>query len=266
MNIIPHQASGIVVPQQEENGYFNATALSKVHHQATGQRRDVADWLRNKGTSDMLSHLSGCTGIPVDQLVMLVTDGPNENRGTYIHPKIATRFAIWLNDDLGYKVECWVEDWVKSGKKPDIASGVTDSIQVMDAISGWLTEAGVDTAIASMWKLQQLGRRHPELKPETESAKQLIGGSNATESQYLTPTELGDRVGMTAREVNAALASAGLQKQIEHAKGRKKWDLTDEGKQYGIVFLASGQNSRWSGGQIKWLPNVVDVLRIQQPA
>lgn len=144
--------------------------------------------------------------------------------------------------------------------------GVTDSIQIVDAISTWLIQAKVDESIASMWKLDQLGRRHPELKPETESAKQLIGGANATDAQYLTPTELGDRLGMKSRAVNAALAEAGLQKQTEDARGKKKWDLTDEGKKYGIVFLVSGQSSRWSGGQIKWLPSVAELLKVQQTA
>lgn len=161
-----------------------------------------------------------------------------------------------------YFLDC---ERIAHGRAQTIAvSGVTDSIQIVDAISNWLLQAKVDEAIASMWKLDQLGRRHPELKPETESAKQLIGGTNATDSQYLTPTELGDRVGMSARDMNKALVAARLQVQGEDAKGKKKWDLTDEGKKYGIVFLASGQNNRWSGGQVKWLPTVLDVLGLNQ--
>ena len=147
-----------------------------------------------------------------------------------------------------------------------VEAAIAQTKQVVNVISEWLIEAGVNSAIASMWKLDQLGRRHPELKPETESAKQLIGGANATESQYLTPTELGDRIGIKSRAVNTALVEAGLQVQLEDGKGKKKWNLTDEGKKYGIVFLASGQNNRWSGGQIKWLPTVLDVLNVQQSA
>jgi phage anti-repressor protein len=163
-----------------------------------------------------------------------------------------------------YFIEC---ERIAHSKVQAIAViGVTDSIQIVDAISTWLIQAKVDESIASMWKLDQLGRRHPELKPETESAKQLIGGANATDAQYLTPTGLGDRLGMKSRAVNAALAEAGLQKQTEDAKGKKKWDLTDEGKKYGIVFLVSGQSSRWSGGQIKWLPSVIELLKVQQTA
>lgn len=174
---------------------------------------------------------------------------------------------IWLNDDLGYQVESWVEDWVTKGKTPTLDSGkVAESAQAVEIIGNWLLQAKVNEAIASMWKLDQLGRRHPELKPETESAKQLIGGTSATDSQYLTPTELGDRIGMKSRAVNVALAEAGLQHQLENAKGKKKWDLTEDGKKYGIVFLASGNNNRWSGGQIKWLPTVLDVLSVQKSA
>jgi hypothetical protein len=51
-------------------------------------------------------------------LVVLVTSGPNKYRGTYIHPRLSTRYAIWLSDDFGDLVEEWVQSWMTTGHNP----------------------------------------------------------------------------------------------------------------------------------------------------
>jgi hypothetical protein len=104
---------GIDVPQRKEDGYINATALTKAHYEATGQRREVSEWLSNKRTQESLEHLSAKTGIPVSKLTSVRKGKPANLQGTYIHPKLAVRFAIWLSDDFGYAVEEWVEEWAK---------------------------------------------------------------------------------------------------------------------------------------------------------
>jgi KilA-N domain len=45
--------------------------------------------------------------------------GNPEEQGTWIHPKLATRFAIWLSDEFGYAVECWVEEWMTTAIAPE---------------------------------------------------------------------------------------------------------------------------------------------------
>ena len=110
--------SGISVEQRYQDGYINATKLSNAHRQATGQRREPSEWLNNQRTKQTLEHLSRSTGIPVDLLIVTVTTGKNENRGTYIHPRLAVRFGIWLSDDFGFLVEQWVEEWTLTGRNP----------------------------------------------------------------------------------------------------------------------------------------------------
>jgi hypothetical protein len=110
MNIISHSMHGITVAQRSEDGYVNATALSKACEKATGERREPSEWLSNSRTKESLKHLSEKTGIPVNRLV---EKRRGVGGGTYIHPKLAIRFAIWLSDDFGYAVEEWVEEWAK---------------------------------------------------------------------------------------------------------------------------------------------------------
>lgn len=110
--------SGVLVEQRYKDGYINATKLSNAHKQATSQRREPSEWLDNQRTKQTLEHLSRSTGIPVDLLVITVVTGKNANRGTYIHPRLAVRFGIWLSDDFGFLVEQWVEEWTLTGRNP----------------------------------------------------------------------------------------------------------------------------------------------------
>lgn len=108
----------LAVEQRYRDGYVNATKLSSAHLIKTGKRREVSEWTSNQRTQQMVEHLSESTGIPVDLLIITVIDGANENRGTYIHPRLAVRFGIWLSDDFGLVVEDWVQSWLADGRNP----------------------------------------------------------------------------------------------------------------------------------------------------
>lgn len=120
-SIISHDVNGLTIGQQEEDGYINATRLAQAHRQATGQRKDVANWLSSKRVQETISHLSAVTGIPVTGLYQVVQGGTPEKQGTWIHPKLATRFAMWLSDDFGLMVEEWVQNWSTKPTKNPVA-------------------------------------------------------------------------------------------------------------------------------------------------
>jgi hypothetical protein len=117
-DFILHNINGLSIGLRQLDGYVNATRLTQAYKEQTGKRRDVANWLENKRTQEMLKHLSSVTVIPVTELYQVVQGGVPENQGTWIHPKLATRFAIWLSDDFGLMVENWVEEWMTQKVKP----------------------------------------------------------------------------------------------------------------------------------------------------
>ena len=120
-SIIGHDVNGLIVGQQEGNGYINATRLTQAHKQSTGQRKDVANWLSSKRVQETINHLSAVTGIPVTGLYQAIQGGTPEKQGTWIHPKLATRFAMWLSDDFGLMVEEWVQGWSAQPSKTPLA-------------------------------------------------------------------------------------------------------------------------------------------------
>jgi hypothetical protein len=72
----------------------------------------------------------------------------------------------------------------------------------------------------------------------------------------LTPTEIGQKLGgVKPTLVNKMLESRGLQK-----KSGKKWEPTEDGKAYAGAVAYQAEHSEHKGVQLKWAPEVVDVL------
>ncbi len=113
--VINHDLDGVQVSQRKADSYINATAMSKAYLARTGQRRDVNHWLTTEAAQRAIEHLSLKTGIPVFKLVEA---RKGRYGGTLIHPKLAIRFGIWLDDDFGYLVEEWVAEWMTNGRNP----------------------------------------------------------------------------------------------------------------------------------------------------
>lgn len=77
------------------------------------------------------------------------------------------------------------------------------------------------------------------------------------DTQWFTPTELGPDAQVSARKLNEALASAGLQER----RG-KVWELTPAGHAYARLFdTGKKHNSGVMVQQIKWTPAVLSQLR-----
>ncbi|MCP3104493.1 hypothetical protein LZ198_37085 [Myxococcus sp. K15C18031901] len=70
----------------------------------------------------------------------------------------------------------------------------------------------------------------------------------------LNATQLGQKVGLTARKMNLRLEACGLQRRNE----REEWELTDTGREYAeaVPFSRHGH----SAYQLLWRPEVLGVL------
>lgn len=107
--LVPHSYRGSLIQQRAADGYINATAMCK----AAG--REWNHYHSNATTKAFLAALQGSPGIPGDPVVQQIMTGPNEHRGTWVHPQIAINLAQWLSADFAVQVSQWVFDWM-SGK------------------------------------------------------------------------------------------------------------------------------------------------------
>ena len=108
--------NGEVVYQNEMTGYVNATQISKIHFNLTGERRDPNDVLKTNTAQRAISKLSSVTGIPEFEIVIANSSG--KYKGTWIHPRLAVRYAMWVNEDFSLQVEDWVHEWISSVNNP----------------------------------------------------------------------------------------------------------------------------------------------------
>jgi hypothetical protein len=79
------------------------------------------------------------------------------------------------------------------------------------------------------------------------------------ETGYLTASDIGKRLGMSAAKVNQKLAEMGFIVRQEDHKKRKMWRITPDGKAYGEEFpyVRNGH----SGYQIRWSEAVLAKLQ-----
>jgi len=89
---------------QRDDGYLNATAMCK----ANG--KEWSNYRQNDTTSEFLEALESSLGIPRGLLVVSVTKGPNEGRGTWVHPQAAYHLAQWCSPAFAVQVTEWIHD------------------------------------------------------------------------------------------------------------------------------------------------------------
>jgi hypothetical protein len=109
--LVRYEIEAEVVHQRVRDGYVNATAMCK----AGGKLFN--DYSRLRTTPAFLDALARSTGIPVDLLVSTIMTGPNDLRGTWVHPQVAINLAQWISPEFAVKITQWVFDWM-SGKIP----------------------------------------------------------------------------------------------------------------------------------------------------
>lgn len=110
--LIPHKVENSLINQRAMDGYVNGTAMCN----AVGKK--LNDYSRLSTTKAFLKELSMSTGIPADQLTFATMDGPNERRGTWVHPDVAINLGQWCSPKFTVAVSQWVKEWVSNKAKP----------------------------------------------------------------------------------------------------------------------------------------------------
>jgi len=195
------------------------------------------------------------------------------------HPGIdSAKFLAQYKDSTGRSLKCY--DLPKREAELMVMS---ESLEVQTRVYDRLTllEQHVDAPIASLpaeaFKLvpmvvraaRALGLDKNAAAISANQAVTKLTGTNVLQllghahleaerqdTQWFTPTELGKRIGTSARCVNLLLAGAGMQ-----LKRGEVWELTDDGRKFARLYDTGKQHG--SGvpiTQIKWAPNVLPLL------
>lgn len=109
--LLEREVNNQLMYQRSEDGYVNATAMCK----AAGSF--FADYQRLSTTQLYLAELSRSMGIPIDLIIQKITTGPNEYRGTWVHPQVAINLAQWCSPVFAVQVSQFVTEWMQ-GNNP----------------------------------------------------------------------------------------------------------------------------------------------------
>lgn len=103
--------NGTTIRQRVSDGYVNATAMCK----ANG--REWFTYARAERSREYIVALAASLGSPQNcgDLIRTITSGPNEQRGTWVHPRLAIDLARWISPAFAVWMDGWFLDWINNG-------------------------------------------------------------------------------------------------------------------------------------------------------
>lgn len=150
----------------------------------------------------------------------------------------------------------------ESGIKASDAIAVT--MESINTLSVWLVDVGLDESAIAMWKFNALAKKFPDLADIIEDAKKLIATTKPIPEVGMTVTEVANQLSeelgrkIKPADVNQALVELGW--QVRPDNGKRIWQLTDAGNEYGFSRLATSKTNDWSGPQVTWQSSVIPIL------
>ncbi len=241
---ISHDFNGTEIKQRQSDGYLDATAMCK----ATCKL--FADYRRLKATQDFLVELEGSMGIPIDHIIQMVNDGPNDERGTWIEPHAAINLAQWSSPKFAVLVTNWVFELMTTGRvelQPEQATPQTlTATPDQNLVNGlFLINATADALRMSTDSRLKLLHN---LTEEHGLSKNLLPAYSEGQTTKALATLLKEHnAGFGAAKANKILIELGVLEERQRpstSKGVKRFkSLTEEGLFYG-KNLVSPNNPR----------------------
>ncbi len=97
------------VEQRTKDGMFNATALLKQWNEASGDKKEVSKFFENDNTKEFINALMEEEKLNTQDSAYLKSRG-KYNGGTWMHPILFIKFAMWLNPRFEVQVIKFVYD------------------------------------------------------------------------------------------------------------------------------------------------------------
>lgn len=99
------------VVQRTKDGMFNATSLLRQWNNSTGMKKEVKHFFENNQTSEFIEVLIQEENLHRRNSAYVKSRASRgENAGTWMHPYLFIKFAMWLNPTFEYHVIKFVYD------------------------------------------------------------------------------------------------------------------------------------------------------------
>lgn len=142
-----------------------------------------------------------------------------------------------------------------------LGSSVETTVAMLSPLRSLLTT--LPAALIDGFLLNEVQKLHPEIKTVANAAHSLLAANTAIPEILLTPTAIGEQLGVSARVVNKVLVDNGYQtKNPSKSKTQPAYLPTEKGKPYSSNTIATGRaTDNTSYQHIKWSQSIVEVAR-----
>lgn len=235
---------------QDQDGRFS---LNDFHRAAGGEdRHRPSRWVENQQAQDLVDEI-GKAGITALKAVR-----GGRAPGTYACKELVYAYAMWISPSFSLHVirtfdtAAANDHQIPQEKRLPVAADNFDAARRIAESLG--LEGNQAILCANSMVKSAIGLDLMEMA----GVKRLV--NEAQELNY-TPTELGSKFGMSAPNMNKLLAQCGLQHQVIYKPGKKRWEVTPEGRAFAVI-TDTGKNH--SDGkpvqQILWKESVARPL------
>lgn len=107
-NIMLRPMGQFNVEQRTKDGMFNATQLLRQWNDANGEKKEVTKFFENENTKEFISALISEENLNTQNSAYLKSRG--KKGGTWMHPILFIKFAMWLNPRFEVQVIKFVYD------------------------------------------------------------------------------------------------------------------------------------------------------------
>ena len=135
------------VKQRTCDGMFNATELMKQWNKKLGMQKSLDHFFENQGTQDFLQVLEQEEGLHTRNSVYVKSRASRgENAGTWMHPILFIKFAMWLNPRFEYFVIRFVYDQLIAFRHDagDNYRGLTSAVNRFGSVDYTLLAKGLN--------------------------------------------------------------------------------------------------------------------------
>jgi hypothetical protein len=240
--------------KQDQDGRFS---LNDFHRAAGGENRHKPSlWTENQQAKDLIDEI-GKAGIPALRIVK-----GGRAPGTYVCKELVYAYAMWVSPRFHLEVIRTFDAATRPAANDPVLpverqlQVAADSLDAAHRIARTLGLEG-NQALLSAGRMVK--------KTTGIDVLELAGIQRLTnEAQELnyTPTELGAKFSMNARDMNKLLEQCGLQRHFEYAKGKKRWELLPDGKPFAVIVDTPKKHSDGKPvQQILWKESVLEMLK-----
>lgn len=246
--------AGVKVRQDSE-GRFSLNDF----HRAAGQenRHRPSIWLDNQQAQDLVAELEA-------ENPATKPTGTLKGRGitgTYVCKELVYAYAMWISPRFHLQVIRTFDAAVNppaNDPAPQRLSVVAEDFDAAKRIACALGLEGNQVLLSA-------GRMVRETTGvdvlELAGVRRLI---NEAQEHNHTPTELGVKLGLSAARTNKLLAEHGLQRHVEYAAGKKRWELLPAGQPFAVLTDTAKRHSDGAPVlQILWKESVLAELEHQ---